>query len=103
MSEKIELTALGSLWSAIQPPRGFAMGEILSAPRTVSQGNFAAEFAQSPDSLSLVRCECPANDHFCRLARKAVSLRRPFGHQARNRGSRAYVKLRGCGAQDQWR
>jgi len=27
---------------------------------------------------SLVRCECPANDHFCRMARKAVSLRRPF-------------------------
>ncbi len=32
---------------------------------------------------SLVRCECPANDHFCRMARKAVSLRRPFGDQAR--------------------
>ena len=26
---------------------------------------------------------CPANDQFCRMARKAVSLRRPFGHQAR--------------------
>jgi hypothetical protein len=32
---------------------------------------------------SLVRCECPANDHFCRMARKAVSLRRPFGDLAR--------------------
>ena len=34
-------------------------------------------------SLSLVRCECPANDDFCRMARKAVSLRCPFGDQAR--------------------
>jgi hypothetical protein len=34
-------------------------------------------------SASLVRCECPANDHFCRMARKAVTLRRPFGDQAR--------------------
>ena len=31
------------------------------------------------EPLSLVRCECPANDHFCRMARKAVSLRCPFG------------------------
>jgi hypothetical protein len=27
------------------------------------------------EPLSLVHCECPANDHFCRMARKAVSLR----------------------------
>ena len=30
-----------------------------------------------------LRCECPAIDHFCRMARKAVSLRRPFGDLAR--------------------
>src|SRR5467141_3294405 len=32
---------------------------------------------------SLVRCKCPANDHFWRMARKAVSLRRPCGYLAR--------------------
>jgi hypothetical protein len=37
----------------------------------------------APYWASLVRCECPANDHFCRMARKAVSLRRPFGDLAR--------------------
>jgi len=37
----------------------------------------------APKAASLVRCECPANDHFCRTARKAVSLRRPFGDLAR--------------------
>ena len=41
-----------------------------------------------PDNITLlplVRCECPANDDFCRMARKAVSLRCPFGRLSKLR------------------
>jgi hypothetical protein len=48
----------------------------LAAPAGICAGGGE----QSP---SLVRCKCPANDHFWRMARKAVSLRRPFGDLAR--------------------
>ena len=46
--------------------------------------------ARKPQWASIVRCECPANDHFCRMARKAArtqlrrkdSQRRVFGKSA---------------------
>ena len=45
------------------------------------------EYGSARGALSNERplyvASCPANDGICRMARKAVSLRRPFGDQAR--------------------
>jgi hypothetical protein len=64
----------------IEIPIGFSSGIFMSLPSKEATNQNSG---RAVEPLSLARCECPANDHFCRMARKAVSLRCPFGDQAR--------------------